>query len=53
MRAGTRTAQQDAATELSLTIDVTTNTGVSEDILKDRIAEAFDQLGIQVTWEPT
>ena len=42
---------QDAGAELSLTIEVTSDAGISQDILDQRIVEAFDQLGISVSWE--
>jgi hypothetical protein len=44
--------EQDAGAELSVTIDVTSAAGLSEEVLEKRIIEAFDQLGIDVKWEP-
>jgi len=45
--------EQDPGAELSLTIDVTSSAGISEESLERRIVEAFDQLGIEVTWDAT
>ena len=42
---------QDAGAEVSLTIEVTSDAGISQDALDQRIVEAFDQLGIAVRWE--
>lgn len=44
--------EQDAATEISLTIEATSSNGLSAEILANRIVVAFDQLGVTVTWEP-
>jgi hypothetical protein len=44
--------EQDAGAELSVTIEVTSAAGVSEEALEKRIVEAFDQLGVDVKWEP-
>ena len=43
--------EQDAAAEVSVSIKVKSEAGISPDILEQRIVEAFDQLGISVTWE--
>ena len=42
--------EQDAGAEVSVTIEVTSDAGISEDVLDQRIVEAFDQLGISVRW---
>jgi hypothetical protein len=42
---------QDAGAELALTIDVNTSTGISEEILEQRIVEGLEQLGIAIEWE--
>ena len=42
--------QQDAGARVRLAIEVTSETGIAEDALKDHIVEAFDLLGIEVTW---
>ena len=42
---------QDAGAEVQVTIQVTSETGIPEDVLDRRIVEAFEQLGIAVTWE--
>lgn len=44
--------EQDAAAELTLTIDVRTSAGISEEVIERRIVEAFEQLGVDVKWEP-
>jgi hypothetical protein len=44
--------EQDAGAELTLTVEVSSGTGISEEALQKRIVEAFDQLGIKVEWEP-
>jgi len=43
--------QEDAVAELDLTIHVTSERGISEDVLTDKILEAFDQLGVSVNWD--
>ena len=43
--------EQDAGAEVSVTIEVTSDAGISQDALDQRIVEAFDQLGIAVRWE--
>ena len=43
--------EQDAGAELTMTIEVNSDAGISQDILNQRIVEAFDQLGIAVRWE--
>ena len=43
--------EQDAGAEVSVTIEVTSDAGISQDVLDQRIVEAFDQLGIAVRWE--
>ena len=42
---------QDAGAEVHVTIQVTSETGISEDVLDRRIVEAFEQLGVTVVWE--
>ena len=42
--------EQDAGARVRLAIEVTSETGIAEDALKGRIVEAFDLLGIEVTW---
>ena len=42
--------EQDAGAELSVTIEVNSGAGISQDILNQRIVEAFEQLGISVRW---
>ncbi len=42
--------EQDAGAEVSMTIEVTSNAGISQDVLDQRIVEAFDQLGISIKW---
>jgi hypothetical protein len=44
--------EQDAAATLSLTIDLRSETGVTDEVLERRIVEGLEQLGITVTWEP-
>ena len=43
--------EQDAGAELAIAIDVSSAAGISPDALEQRIVEAFDQLGISVSWE--
>ena len=43
--------QQDAVAEVQLTILVTSEPGIPEDILDSQIVEAFEQLGISVNWD--
>ena len=43
--------EQDPGAELDITIDVSSAAGVSTEVLEQRIVQAFDQLGITVTWE--
>ena len=43
--------EQDAGAELSMTIEVASDAGISENALDQRIVEAFDQLGIPIRWE--
>ena len=45
--------EEDAGARLTLTIDVTSGAGISEENLTNRIVEGLDQLGIAVTWEPS
>ena len=42
---------QDAGAEVRVTVEVNSEAGIPEDILNERIVEAFDQLGITVRWE--
>ena len=43
--------QQHAVAEVQLSILVSREPGIPEDILESQIVEAFDQLGISVTWD--
>ena len=43
--------QQDAVAEVQLSILVSSEPGISEDILDSQIVEAFEQLGISVSWD--
>ena len=43
--------EQDAGAEVSVTIEVSSDAGIPESILEERIVEAFDQLGISVKWK--
>ena len=43
--------EQDAGAEVQVTIQVTSGRGIPEDLLDRRIVEAFEQLGITVSWE--
>ncbi len=43
--------EQDAGAEVSVTIEVSSDTGISQEILDQRIVEAFGQLGINIGWE--
>ena len=43
--------QQDAGAEVQLSILVTSEPGIPEDILDSQIVEAFEQLGISVSWD--
>jgi hypothetical protein len=45
--------EQDAGAELSLTIDVRSEAGISAESLDARIVEAFSQLGIKLEWDET
>ncbi len=40
----------DAGAEIQLTIQVSSEAGIGEDVLERRIVEGFDQLGIEVEW---
>lgn len=42
--------EQDAGAEIQLTIQVSSEAGIGEDVLERRIVEGFDQLGISVEW---
>ena len=42
---------QDAGAEINLTIEVTSDAGISEESLNQRIVEGFSQLGIDVDWQ--
>ena len=42
--------EQDAGAEVSVTIEVSSDAGISEDVLNQRIVEGFGQLGIAVEW---
>ena len=43
--------EQDAGAELSVTIEVNSDAGISQNVLDQRIVEAFEQLGISIRWE--
>ena len=43
--------EQDAGAELAIAVDVSSAAGIAPDALEQRIVEAFDQLGISVSWE--
>ena len=43
--------EQDAGAEVNVTIEVTSDAGISEEVLDQRIVEAFNQLGISVKWK--
>ncbi len=43
---------QDATTRITVTIDVA-SAGIAEEALDNRVIEGLDQLGIDVTWEPS
>ena len=43
--------QQDAVAEVQLSILVSSEPGIPEDILDSQIVEAFEQLGISVSWD--
>ena len=43
--------EQDAGTELEVTIVVKSGAGIPEDVLEQRIVEGFEQLGVSVEWE--
>ena len=45
--------EQDAGAEVNVTIEVSSDTGISQEVLDQRIVEAFDQLGITIAWEET
>jgi len=42
---------QDAGAEVNVTIEVSSAAGISQDVLDQRIVEAFSQLGIAISWE--
>ena len=43
--------EQDAGAELQLTIVVSSDAGISHDVMDERIVEGFDQLGIKLAWD--
>ena len=43
--------EQDAGAEVSVTIEVSSDAGISEEALNQRIVEGFSQLGIPVEWQ--
>ena len=43
--------EQDAGAEVNLTIEVSSGAGIPQDVLDQRVVEAFDQLGIEVRWQ--
>ena len=43
--------EQDAGAEVSVTIEVSSEAGISEDALNQRIVEGFSQLGVAVEWQ--
>lgn len=44
---------QDAAAKLSITIEVSSDAGISAETVEKQIVEGLEQLNIGVTWEPT
>ena len=42
---------QDALAAINISIEVTSATGIPEDVLENRIVEGLSQLGIEVEWE--
>lgn len=42
--------EQDAGAEIQLTIQVSSDAGIGQDVLEGRIVEGFDQLGIAIDW---
>ena len=43
--------EQDAGAQVSITIEVTSSTGISQEYLDQRIIESLGQLGIAASWE--
>ena len=43
--------EQDAGAEVNVAIQVSSSAGIPQDVLEQRIVEAFDQLGITIRWE--
>lgn len=43
--------EQDPAAEVTVTIEVQSGAGISEEAIEKRIVEGFDQLGITLRWE--
>ena len=43
--------EQDAGAEVNVAIQVSSSAGIPQDVLDQRIVEAFDQLGIAIRWE--
>lgn len=43
--------EADAGAEIRLTIQVSSEAGIGEDVLERRIVEGFEQLGITVSWD--
>ena len=43
--------EQDAGAEMNVTIEVSSDAGISEEALNQRIVEGFNQLGIAVEWQ--
>jgi hypothetical protein len=43
--------EEDAGAELRVTIEVNSGAGVPVDVLKEKIVQGFEMLGIAVTWE--
>ena len=43
--------EQDAGAEINVTIEVSSDAGISEEALNQRIVEGFSQLGIAVEWQ--
>lgn len=44
--------EADPGTRLSLSVEVDSEAGIPEEILERRIREGFEQLGIELEWEP-
>jgi hypothetical protein len=45
--------EQDAGAELEITIEVSSDAGISKEALEQKILQAFEQLGITLHWNPS